>query len=64
MISCFQFECVATLKVVKTINNLALRTGPGHGGIYARFAKRILESSTSLLIHILKNPLYFFSEPS
>ena len=53
----FQFECVPTTEVTKIIKNLASKNSSGHDGISARFIKRILETITSPLTHIINQSL-------
>ena len=53
----FQFECVPTTEVTKIIKNLASKNSSGHDGISARFIKRILETITPPLTHIINQSL-------
>ena len=57
VICSFQFECVPTTEVTKIIKNLASKNSSGHDGISARFIKRILETITPPLTHIINQSL-------
>ena len=49
--------CVPTTEVTKIIKNLASKNSSGHDDISARFIKRILETITPPLTHIINQSL-------
>ena len=57
VICSFQFECVPATEVTKIIKNLASKNSSGHDGISACFIKRILETITPPLTHIINQSL-------
>ena len=57
VVSSFEFECVNKTDVTKIIKNLASKNSSGHDGIPARFIKRILETTTPSLTHIVNQSL-------
>ena len=57
VISSFDFECISTTDVEKIVKNLASKNSSGHNGISARFLKRILETVTLPLTHIINQSL-------
>ena len=57
VISSFDFECISTTDVEKIVQNLASKNSSGHDGISARFPKRILETITLPLTHIINQSL-------
>ena len=56
-ISSFNFECISTTDVEKIVKNLASKNSSDHDGISARFLKRILETVTLPLTHIINQSL-------
>ena len=57
VISSFEFECVTSTEVTKIIKNLASKNSSGHDGISARFIKRMLDTITPSLTHIINQSL-------
>ena len=57
VISSFDFECISTTDVDKIVKNLVSKNSSGHDGISARFLKRILETVTLPLTHIINQSL-------
>ena len=57
VVSSFDFECISTTDVEKIVKNLASKNSSGHDGISARFLKRILETVTLPLTHIINQSL-------
>ena len=57
VLSSFEFECVTSTEVTKLIKNLALQNSSGHDGISACFIKRMLDTITPSLTHIINQSL-------